>query len=98
MEGFCPACGTQRADGAGFCAQCGHRFDIAVSEPASEPVPAGMAAAQEPPAAVAVRPRHRYTLGQKLFLGLFLIGFMAVSWVWIEAKVRARHPQWHHYR
>ena len=26
MERYCPACGTQRADGVSFCSQCGHRF------------------------------------------------------------------------
>ena len=42
MERFCPECGTQRADGASFCGQCGHAF--AATAPGSDlpdvPVPA----------------------------------------------------------
>lgn len=47
MERFCPACGTHRADGSGFCGQCGHRFAVTapgsgqpdMASPAPAPLP-----------------------------------------------------------
>ncbi len=52
MARFCPACGTQRADGSSFCGQCGHPFAAAAAsgaEPAAAPPPA-------PPPPAAARP------------------------------------------
>lgn len=57
MDRFCPACGTQRADGSNFCSKCGHGFEpaapaAAVAAAASPaPAPAPAAAAPAPPAA-----------------------------------------------
>jgi hypothetical protein len=52
-----------------------------------------------PPASpIVARPKRQLTFGQKLSLGLFLIGFALVSFVVIGAQVRARHPHhYHHY-
>lgn len=33
---FCPKCGNQVADGAGFCSKCGHKFEGAGSSPAGQ--------------------------------------------------------------
>lgn len=54
MERFCPGCGTQRADGASFCGQCGHQFATVAPGPESPAAPASappLAAA--PPVAAA---------------------------------------------
>lgn len=113
MTGFCSACGAQRADGAGFCGQCGHRFETGVPEAAPRPAPGPAAASgQAPPPPLPSQgqpasagtappapasPKRPLSIGQKLMLGLFLIGFALVSVVLIEATSRARHPN-HHYR
>lgn len=100
MERYCPACGTQRADGAGFCGQCGQRFELGVPEAAPQPEPAAAALEQAPPplsqqAPPAAPPKRPLTFGQKILLGLFLIGFLAVSFVITEAQIHARHPHYH---
>lgn len=49
MENFCPACGTHRADGAGFCGQCGHRYEVGVPGAGPHPEPEATAFDQAPP-------------------------------------------------
>lgn len=58
MDRFCPACGTQRADGSSFCSQCGHRFEpaaaaaelpAAAAPPVPDSPPPGATAASVPP-------------------------------------------------
>lgn len=95
MDRFCPACGTQRADGAGFCARCGHGFDAEGAE-AAPPAARQAQAAVEPPAASAPAPPKRpLTIGQKIVLGLLLAGFLLVSAVISEVMIHARHPHHH---
>jgi hypothetical protein len=53
MDRFCPACGTERAEGSSFCGKCGHAFDPAA--PAVDP-PAAPTPEPSAPAAAAVPP------------------------------------------
>lgn len=48
-------------------------------------------------AAASAPPKRPLTFGQKIVVGLVLIGFVLGSWVVGEAKFRARHPHYHHY-
>lgn len=97
MDRFCPMCGVARTDGSSLCGQCGHNSESApISGVPDNTLPPPMA---PPPASpIVARPKRQLTFGQKLSLGLFLIGFALVSFVVIGAQVRARHPHhYHHY-
>ena len=61
------------------------------ADPAPTPATAGPAEGSAPPGSANKRP---LTFGQRIILGLFMVGFALVSLVVVWAQVRARHPHY----
>lgn len=68
---FCPKCGLQNSDSAGFCLRCGYQFPKDASAPGTAPPPAGAQPKNSPPQPVItpemVSSRWYYTVAQQVY-------------------------------